>query len=218
MDILLILGGLFLLFIGVPLSIIITIVFAIKKKKLLVPIVCIPASFLVGILFLLVGATISTEPDEDSTIKEIRTVETETDNESNPEITEEPETVEEKEELTDEFTYRDMTVKYLKHEVVVDDIDQTVLVVYYDFTNNSDENKTFDYSFDDTCFQNGVEVEHSWWHVNDESKNSGKEIKTGTTITVASSFVLGESRDDIELEITPWIGDKILLEKTLVLE
>lgn len=111
-----------------------------------------------------------------------------------------------------------MTVKYLKHEVVVDHVDQTVLVVYYEFTNNSDENKTFDYSFDDTCFQNGVEVEHSWWHVNDESKNSGKEIKTGTTITVASSFVLGESLDDIELEITPWIGDKLLFERTLVLE
>lgn len=117
-----------------------------------------------------------------------------------------------------EFTYRDMTVKYLKHEIVVDDMNQTVLVIYYDFTNNSDENKTFVYSFEDTCFQNGVEVESSWWHVNDESKNTEKEIKPGTTITVASSFVLEESRDDIELEITPWIGDKILFEKNLVLE
>lgn len=216
MDILLMLGGLFLLFITLPLSIITTIVSAIKKRKILVPVICIPVSFIVGILFLIVGAVISPESDVSTTNNEIESVET--NNESDPDIAEEPETVEEKEELTDEFTYRDMSVKYLKHEIVVDDIDQTVLVVYYEFTNNSDENKTFDYSFDDTCFQNGVEVEHSLWHVNDESKNSGKEIKTGTTITVASSFVLGESRDNIELEITPWIGDKILLEKTLVLE
>lgn len=216
MDILLMLGGLFLLFITLPLSIITTIVSAIKKRKILVPVICIPVSFIVGILFLIVGAVISPESDESTTNNEIESVET--DNESDPEIAEEPETVEEKEELTDEFTYRDMSVKYLKHEIVVDDIDQTVLVVYYEFTNNSDENKTFDYSFDDTCFQNGVEVETSWWHVNDESKNSGKEIKSGTTITVASSFVLGDSMDDVELEITPWISDKILFEKRLVLE
>lgn len=117
-----------------------------------------------------------------------------------------------------EFTYEKMTVKYLNHEIMVDDVDQTVLVVYYEFTNNSGENQTFDYVFDDTCFQNGVEVEGSWWHANEESKNSEKEIKSGTTITVASSFVLGDSRDDVELEITPWLRDKVLFEMTLQLE
>lgn len=120
-----------------------------------------------------------------------------------------------------EFTYQKMNVKYLKHEVLVNDVNQTVLVVYYEFTNNSGKNQTFDYSFSDTCFQNGVEVEHSYWHANDESKNSGKEIKSGTTITVASSFVLGDNMDDkIELEITPWISfaDNVLLSLELELE
>lgn len=121
-------------------------------------------------------------------------------------------------ENEEEFTYKDMTVKYLKHEVTVDDIGQTVLVIYYDFTNNSGENKTFDFVFEDNCFQNGVEVERSFWHANDESHNSGKEIKSGVTITVASSFVLGENREAVELEITPWIGSKVLFEKTLELK
>lgn len=120
-------------------------------------------------------------------------------------------------EKTDEFSYDDMIVKYIKHEVMVDEIDQTVVVVYYRFTNKSAENKTFDYSFDDTCFQNGIEIEGSWWHANEESKNSNKEIKSGTTITVASSFVLGENRDDVELEITPWMRDEILFKKILKL-
>lgn len=213
MDILFMLGGLLLLFIALPLSIIVTIVFAVKKKKILVPAVCIPVSFLVGILLLVIGVATSLELDADTINEEVERVESETDKKSDSDKKEKKE----KKKPTDEFTYRDMTVKYLRHEIVVDDIDQEVLVVYYEFTNNSEENKTFVYSFDDTCFQNGVEVESSWWHVNDESHNRDKEIKTGTTITVASAFVLGESRDDIELEITPWIGDKMLFEKTLKL-
>lgn len=56
------------------------------------------------------------------------------------------------------------------------------------------------------------------WHANDESKNSGKEIQKGVTITVSSSFVLGDSEDDVTLEITPFISDKKLLVKTLLLK
>lgn len=119
-----------------------------------------------------------------------------------------------------QFEYEGMTVKYLRHEVMTDSVGQKVLVVYYDFTNNSDENQTFDYAFSDKCFQNGVEVEPSYWHANEESKNSGKEIKPGTTLEVASSFVLGDCMDDVELEIEPWITlkENILFSKNLELE
>lgn len=128
-----------------------------------------------------------------------------------PELTPEPVT---------QFEYEGMTVKYLRHEVMTDSVGQKVLVVYYDFTNNSDENQTFDYAFSDKCFQNGVEVEPSYWHANEESKNSGKEIKPGTTLEVASSFVLGDCMDDVELEIEPWITlkENILFSINLELE
>ena len=122
------------------------------------------------------------------------------------------------EELVCEFSYKRMNVKYLKHEVIENNAGETVLVVYYEFTNNSDENKVFDYSFSDTCFQNGIEIEHSYWHANDESKNSGKEIKNGTTVIVSSSFVLGDNITDVELEITPWLSDEILFSMTIELE
>lgn len=175
---------------------------------------------IIAIVFILFIGLFSDDSDDNSTTESTNST---TNSTTNVDKNETPNSTDKEEENTeekvvDEFTYRDMVVKYLKHEIVVDDVDQTVLVVYYDFTNNSDKNKTFDYSFSDTCFQNGVEVEHSWWHVNDESHNSGKEIKPGTTITVASSFVLGESQDDIELEITPWVGSKVLFEKKLSLD
>lgn len=113
-----------------------------------------------------------------------------------------------------------MEVKYLRHEVMVDGIVQTVLVVYYEFTNNSGKNQSFVYSFSDTCFQNGVEAPKSYWHANEESKNKSKEIKDGTTATVASSFILSEDRNNVLIEIAPWISftDKILLSLELQLE
>lgn len=136
-----------------------------------------------------------------------------------PEPTELP-TPESTPEPVTQFEYEGMIVKYLRHEVMTDSIGQKVLVVYYDFTNNSDENQTFDYAFSDKCFQNGVEVERSYWHANEESKNSGKEIKPGTTLEVASSFVLGDCMDDVELEIEPWITweENILFSMNLELE
>lgn len=264
-------GGIFLIFLGLPASIVTTIVFKVKKKKALIPATCIIASIFLGFIFICIGGYLYGQTDEykENIAKkeqsELEQLKEETQNqeeyikdlenrledaekeEDNPvestvveqestsesasiqETSEEEEkpiesseTVQEEEiqEPTYNFTYKDMTVKYLSHEIMVDSVDQTVLVIYYEFTNNSKENKTFDYSFSDTCFQNGIEVEHSYWHVNEESKNSGKEIKSGTTITVASSFVLGDSRDNVEIEITPWVSftDKVLLELELELE
>lgn len=134
--------------------------------------------------------------------------------------------VEEKEETTTEdntekteFEYKNMTVKYLNHQIQTDSANQECLVVYYEFTNNSDENQTFDYCFDDKVFQNGVELESSYFHVNEESKNSGKEIKPGVTITVASSFVLTEDRSNVELEVSPFMSfdNKILMRVAMAL-
>lgn len=118
------------------------------------------------------------------------------------------------------FTYEDLTVQYLRHEIITNIIDEEVLVIYYDFTNNTDENKTFDYSFSDKIFQNGVELEHSYVHANDESKNGGKEIKPGITLTVSSSFVLEENRDDVILEVKPLFSftDDVLMSIDLELE
>lgn len=226
--------GFLLIILGLPASIVTTIVFTVKKRKVLVPAICIPASIFVGFVFLCIGgclygqtdeykqSEIEREQSELAQLKEedVFPAETQEKTETSDSEISETTTQETKQEPTYEFTYQKMDVKYLKHEIMVDSVDQTVLVVYYEFTNNSGENKTFDYSFSDTCFQNGVEIERSWWHANEESKNSGKEIKSGTTITVASSFVLGDSRDNVEIEITPWISftDKVLLELELELE
>ncbi len=116
------------------------------------------------------------------------------------------------------FSYNNLDVKYLKHEITFDEYYNKALVVYYEFTNNSNENQTFYYSFSGKCFQNGVEMEETWMFDNQETDNARKEIRPGTTVTVATAFEIGTDTDGIVLEITPWFGSEILLEKQLNLK
>lgn len=213
MDFLIIFTALLLLLVAFPASIIAIILHGVNRKRTTTPSVFALLSLLVG--FQLIAIFYNDDKEEPKPILEAElTIEPEYEEKSAPAPLDTPE----EPVSTDEFAYGNMAVKYLKHEIVVDDIGQTVLIIYFEFTNNSGENQTFDYSFNCTCFQHGVEIDNSWWYANEECKNSDREIKSGTTITVASSFVLGDSRDDVELEITPFISDTVLLNRTLALK
>lgn len=99
----------------------------------------------------------------------------------------------------------DCHVKYLRHEIANNMAGEKCLVVYYEFTNNSKDNKAFDYTISDKAFQDGVELQSSLFHVNDESKDSSAQIQPGTTITVASGFVLRDE-SDVQLEVNAYIS------------
>lgn len=105
-----------------------------------------------------------------------------------------------------DVTISDCHITYLKHEIVENMAGDECIAIYYEFTNNSDEGKTFDYVISEKAFQNGVELNISLFHLNDESKNSSSEIKPGVTITVCSGFVLRDATSDIELEVNKWIS------------
>lgn len=96
-------------------------------------------------------------------------------------------------------------VTYEGHEVVQNMAGDLCVAVYYQFTNNTSENQEFDLTVSDKAFQNGVELEQSVFHVNDESKLSGMEILPMVSITVCSGFVLRDE-SDVELQIFPWIS------------
>lgn len=96
-------------------------------------------------------------------------------------------------------------VTYEGHEVVQNMAGDSCVAVYYQFTNNTSENQEFDLTVSDKAFQNGVELEQSVFHVNDESKLSGMEILSGVSITVCSGFVLRDE-SNVELQIFPWIS------------
>ena len=103
---------------------------------------------------------------------------------------------------------RDCHVKYISSSIETNYVDEPCLVIYYEFTNNSDENKCFDYTIGAKAFQDGVELKSSYFHVNDETKDSSVEIQPGTTVTVASAYTLRNDSSDITLEVSTWLSDK----------
>lgn len=56
--------GCLLLVLGVPISIITTIVFAVKKKRVKIPAICIPVSLVLSLICLIVGGTMYAKTDE----------------------------------------------------------------------------------------------------------------------------------------------------------
>lgn len=119
---------------------------------------------------------------------------------------------------TDTATNNDTTLKYLKHEVITDSNNREVVVVYFDFTNNSKDNEAFVYNYNVTCFQNGKELDYPLVSFDvDEYNNTARELQTGTNITVAKIYIL-EDKSDVNLEVTPWGSNKKLLNLTLKVE
>lgn len=159
----------------------------------------------IGIGLVILGVII-TPPDEENNAEK---------NNSTTQVieqeTEEP-TTEEVEEIKTSFEYAEMNVEFLEYKIEEDAAGTQCLVLYFDFTNNDKDNHAFGYTFDVKAFQNGVQLEPTYFHVNDETHNAEKEIKTGVTLKVAEQFELENVSGDIEIEIEPfniW-SDKIL--------
>ena len=91
------------------------------------------------------------------------------------------------EQNTDTVTYDNTTLKYLKHDVITDSNDREVLVVYFDFANNSEDNTAFAYNYNVTCFQNGKEKIYIYFS-KDFNLKSGN-YKTGDKITTYGLIV-----------------------------
>ena len=119
---------------------------------------------------------------------------------------------------TDTATNNDTTLKYLKYDVITDSNDREVLVVYFDFANNSEDNTAFAYNYDVTCFQNGKELDYPLVSFDiDEYNNIARELQTCTNITVARIYIL-EDKSNVDLEVTPLGDDKKLIKLTLELQ
>lgn len=111
----------------------------------------------------------------------------------------------------------DCHVKYINSEISTNYVDEKCIVVYFEFTNNSNENKSFDYNIESKLFQNGVELKPSNFHVNEETKDSSMDVQPGTTVTVASAFIPRDNSTVI-LQVGKWLFDKPIDEMTLEIQ
>ena len=122
------------------------------------------------------------------------------------------------EKSNDNATYNNTEFKYLKHEIINNN-EKDILIVYFDFTNNSKDNTRAAYNYDINCFQNGVELDYPLLKVVGEEDNIMKEIQPNTTIKIAEAFILNDRSDvDLEVEAHSSFIDKKLIKKTLTLE
>lgn len=122
------------------------------------------------------------------------------------------------EKSNDNATYNNTEFKYLKHEIINNN-EKDILIVYFNFTNNSKDNTRAAYNYDINCFQNGVELDYPLLKVVGEEDNIMKEIQPNTTITIAEAFILNDrSNVDLEVEAHSSFIDKKLIKKTLTLE
>ena len=118
-----------------------------------------------------------------------------------------------------ELDYLGCNLKYERYEIIQEEHGDKNLYVYFEFTNNSDENKTFCYTFYIKSFQNGIELDSNYVYDCEEERNGSKEIQPGATITVAEIFELGDSTENVMLEIRPFVlSDKPLMDFQIELQ
>lgn len=102
-------------------------------------------------------------------------------------------------------TYDKCTLKYLRHELVEDASGTDCIAIFYEFTNNSSENKSCILTFSDMAFQNGVEIDKSIYFLGENENNDTKEIQPGISIEVYSLYKY-KNKSNLELEIYPLVS------------
>lgn len=92
---------------------------------------------------------------------------------------------------------------------------KSVLVVEYNFTNNSDETTSFTFACQDKVFQNGIECDSSVIGCDDvDSQMQLTDIQPGTTYTLKVGYH-AEAGAPVDIQITSLFGDETYLEQTV---
>ncbi|MFR6313197.1 MAG: DUF5067 domain-containing protein [Ruminococcus sp.] len=96
-----------------------------------------------------------------------------------------------------------------------------VLVVEYNFTNNSDEAQSFIFACQDKVFQNGIECDDTVIGCDDiDSQQQMNEIQPGTTYALKIGYHLQDTTSPVDIEVTSldFINEDTLLKQTVNLQ
>ena len=106
------------------------------------------------------------------------------------------------------------TLDYLGCEVFEEEYYGKMIAFYFDFGNISEENQAFYTTYTVKAFQNGIEMEKSYFSENKSYENSVKDIQPNNTVKVAVVYEYEDSENPITIEVYPWISfdDKKLME------
>lgn len=106
------------------------------------------------------------------------------------------------------------TLDYVGCEVFEEKYCGKLIAFYFDFGNKSEENQAFYTTYTVKAFQNGIEMEKSYFSENESYENSVKDIQPDNTVKVAVVYEYKDNKNPINLEVYPWISfdDKKLME------
>ena len=98
------------------------------------------------------------------------------------------------------------TLDYLGCEVFEEEYYGKMIAFYFDFGNKSEENQAFYTTYTVKAFQNGIEMEKSYFSENESYENSVKDIQPDNTVKVAVVYEYKDNENPINLEVYPWIS------------
>ena len=213
-------GTLLFLF-GTLISFVVFLVLLIlKNKNWKKALLCVGLSLVLGLVLIILdpGTSNEYEPKEETTTTQETTSKDEVVEEDK---TEEPvvDTVVKIEEPVEEekvykCEYQKTSLEYIGAERITNMGGDDCVGLFFDFTNNDKESKAYQFIYEVQVFQDGVEIDYSIFHVNDESKNADNEIQTGKTIRVCEGFELRDTTSKLQVVVKPLVSftDKNLME------
>lgn len=94
--------------------------------------------------------------------------------------------------------------------------DKDVLIIKYDFTNNSDEATSFTFACQDTVFQDGIECDSTVIGCDDiDSQEQLNDIQPGKTYTVTVGYHISDTSKPVDVVVTDLFGKETLLEESI---
>ena len=101
---------------------------------------------------------------------------------------------------------------YLGNEVLEEE--KNLLIVEYEFTNNTNEAESFMLLCKDTLFQNGVECSETIFAEGVESGDTYKDVQPGATFKLKKAYKL----NDLTSDVTVKIENRSVFDKQVYLE
>lgn len=108
-------------------------------------------------------------------------------------------------------TENGLVIKYVSAEIVHKTKNEPILLVTYEFTNNSDEAASWIWDLRSKVFQNGIECGGYVNHDNINTQMQENEIKPGTTITIIEGYPLYDVENPITIEVSELFDDEPIL-------
>jgi len=97
------------------------------------------------------------------------------------------------------------TVEIKSYRLAKDYESKPVVIIKYSFTNNDNEPASFNLTFKDQVYQDGVGLNECYVaddSANYSADNQNKEIKKGASLEVEVAYVLNDTTSDLEVEIS----------------